>query len=115
MAGNGQSLITPFNNIAEEVQDRCEAFGECVKQNGIKVVNKTVTISKETLHNGGVALNNTITYTKESLKKVLIQSISDIITNAKCVIPKNADNILRAALLQQCLSPSLGKLIMQKY
>lgn len=109
MVGNVQSLNSPFSKIADEVQDRCKALGECVKQNGAKVVNKTVTVGKETLHNGSVVLNNTITHTKEALKKVPIQSISDIITNAKCVIPKNANNIVRAALLQQCISPSLGK------
>lgn len=76
-------------SVIENVKDACEMVGECVKKNGVMVVNKTVTA------------------TKESIQK--IQSIADIISKAKCVIPKDANNILRAALLQQCLSPSLGK------
>lgn len=113
LTGNGQSLSTSFSKVAGNVQDRCKAFGECVRQNGVKVIDKTVTISKESLHNGATALNSTIKYTKESFNKIPVHSISDIITKAKCVIPKNADNILRAALLQQCISPSLGKLTMK--
>lgn len=76
-------------SVVENIKDACEMIGECVKETGIKVVNKTVNA------------------TKESIEK--IKSIEDIISNAKCVIPKNANNILRAALLQQCISPSLGK------
>lgn len=79
--------------MVSNVKDACDMFGECVRENGARAVNKTVTI------------------TKESLNKIPVQSITDIITKAKCVIPKNADNILRAALLQQCISPGLGKRI----
>lgn len=31
-----------------------------------------------------------------------------MIMGAKCIIPNNADSMTRAALLQQCLSPSKG-------
>uniref|UniRef100_A0A2S2R408 Pancreatic lipase-related protein 1 n=1 Tax=Sipha flava TaxID=143950 RepID=A0A2S2R408_9HEMI len=106
--GQGQTLSSSFSKVAGDVQDRCRAIGECVKQNGAKVVDKTVTISKASLHHGATVLNSSIKFSKESLNKIPVHSISDIITKAKCVIPKNADNILRAALLQQCISPSLG-------
>ncbi|XP_029343728.1 inactive pancreatic lipase-related protein 1 [Acyrthosiphon pisum] len=94
--------------IVHNVKDICEKIGDCVKQSGTKVVNKTVTITKESLQNGATVVNKTITTTKETLKKIPLKSIEEIIKKAKCVIPKNADNILRAALLQQCISPSLG-------
>lgn len=41
--------------------------------------------------------------------KTIIKSIQDILKNIKCIIPNNADSITRAALLQQCISPSHGK------
>lgn len=100
-------------SITQNVKDVCEKIGNCVKQSGTKVVNKTVTITKESLQNGAIVVNKTITTTKETLKKISFKSIEEIIKKAKCVIPKNADNILRAALLQQCISPSLGKQINQ--
>lgn len=37
-------------------------------------------------------------------------SITNILSSSKCLIPSNANNIVRAALIQQCVSPSLGKL-----
>jgi len=95
-------------SIFHNVKDLCEKIGECAKQSGTKVVNKTVTITKESLQNGATVVNKTITTTKETLKKIPLKSIEEIIKKAKCVIPKNADNILRASLLQQCISPSLG-------
>jgi len=95
-------------SIGHNVKDVCEKIGNCVKQSGTKVVNKTVTITKESLQNGATAVNKTITATKETLK-IPFKSIEEIIKKAKCVIPKNADNVLRASLLQQCISPSLGK------
>lgn len=36
-------------------------------------------------------------------------SITDIINKSKCMIPSGVSNIARAALLQQCVSPSSGK------
>lgn len=78
-------------SVVHDIKDACDKAGECVRQNGANVVNKTVSVGKE------------------ALNKLPIRSIADIIQSAKCVIPKNADNILRAALLQQCVSPSLGK------
>jgi len=131
LTGNGQSpdntankitgvvenAVTSVKNsttlIVHNVKDVCEKIGNCVKQSGIKVVNKTVTITKESLQNGATVVNKTITTTKETLKRIPLKSIEEIIKKAKCVIPKNADNILRAALLQQCISPSLGKQIKQ--
>ncbi|XP_050540541.1 LOW QUALITY PROTEIN: uncharacterized protein LOC126905138 [Daktulosphaira vitifoliae] len=73
----------------------------------------------------GTAINKTMEdcltsagCTKASLNKIpniasgLIDwsksSIEDVITKAKCIIPKDANSITRAALLQQCLSPSFG-------
>lgn len=131
LTGNGQSPDKPVNeitgvvkkavtdvqststSIAQNVKDMCEKIGNCVKQSGTKVVNKTVTITKASLQHGSIVVNKTITTTKETLKKIPFKSIEEIIKKAKCVIPKNADNILRAALLQQCISPSLGKQINQ--
>lgn len=131
LTGNGQLPDNPVNkitgvvknavtdvqsssiSIAQNVKDVCEKIGNCVKQSGAKVINKTVTITKESLQNGAIVVNKTITTTKETLKRIPLKSIEEIIKKAKCVIPKNADNILRAALLQQCISPSLGKQINQ--
>lgn len=96
MTGDGLSPSKPLGKISDlvkdttnnvkntggmvmhNIKDACDMVGECVRENGAKVVKK-------------------------------VESIADIITKAKCVIPKNADNILRAALLQQCISPGLGK------
>jgi len=126
LTGNGQ-LPDPINKITgvvknavsdvkdsttsilHNVKDVCEKIGDCARQSGTKVVNKTVSITKESLQNGATVVNKTITTTKETLKKIPFKSIEEIIKKAKCVIPKNADNVLRAALLQQCISPSLGK------
>jgi hypothetical protein len=126
LTGNGQSP-DPINKIAgvvknavsdvkdsttsilHNVKDVCEKIGDCARQSGTKVVNKTVSITKESLQNGATVVNKTITTTKETLKKIPLKSIEEIIKKAKCLIPKNADNVLRAALLQQCISPSLGK------
>lgn len=99
--------------IVHNVKDVCEKIGDCVRQSGTQVVNKTVTITKESLQNGATVVNKTITTTKETLKRIPLKSIEEIIKKSKCVIPKNADNILRAVLLQQCISPSLGKQIKQ--
>lgn len=96
-------------SVLHNVKDVCEKVGDCVRQSGTKVVNKTVSITKESLQNGATVVNKTITTTKETLKKIPLKSIEEIIKKAQCVIPKNADNILRASLLQQCISPSLGK------
>lgn len=82
---------TTGTSAVQNFKDTCDTIGKCVRENGEKVTNKTVTITKETLN------------------KVPVFSIADVIKKSKCVIPKNADNILRAALLQQCISPSLGK------
>ncbi|VVC38884.1 Hypothetical protein CINCED_3A008727 [Cinara cedri] len=109
-------LPNPFSVITEVVKgvttngkDACEIIGRCLKQTGARVVNKSVTITKETLKTGANTINTTITTTKDSIKKVSeVTSIPDILNKFKCVIPKNADNILRATLLQQCISPSLG-------
>lgn len=90
---NFRKITGSITDTVEDVKDLCENLGECVRENGKKVVNKTITV------------------TKESLKKIPIKNIADVIKNAKCVIPKDADNIARAALLQQCISPSLGKYI----
>lgn len=108
--GNGQFSNNPLSKLKEvithvdksedknastsftlNIKDACEKAGECLRKNGEKFVNKTVTVTKETI------------------KKVPVKSIADTISKAKCVIPKNADNILRAALLQQCISPSHGE------
>lgn len=78
-------------SLQENIKDTCDRIGNCVKQSGINAVNKTVTKTKETIN------------------KIPVKSIADIISKSKCVIPKDADNILRAALLQQCVSPSYGK------
>ncbi|XP_060861551.1 inactive pancreatic lipase-related protein 1-like isoform X2 [Metopolophium dirhodum] len=94
--------------IVHNVKDICEKIRDCVKQKGNNVVNKTVTIAKESLQNGATVVNKIITTTKETFKRISFKSIEEIIKKSKCVIPKNADNILRAALLQQCISPSLG-------
>lgn len=91
-----RKITGAVTGLAKDAKDSCEKFGECVRENGNKAVNKTITL------------------TKESLKKIPVKNIADIINNAKCVIPKNADNIARAALLQQCISPSLGKYIIMK-
>lgn len=109
MAGDGQFLDSPLKKITvvgknaatdfqtggtsaiKSLKDSCDAIGKCVRENGERVTNKTVAITKETLN------------------KVPVFSIADVIQKSKCVIPKNADNILRASLLQQCVSPSLGK------
>lgn len=74
-----------------DVKDACKNGIACVRNTGEKFVNRTIVVTKDTI------------------KKIPVYSIGDIISKAKCVIPKNADNILRASLLQQCISPSLGK------
>lgn len=109
-------LPNPFNfvtgivkDVTTDVKNRCDIMNSCAKQTGDKVVNKAVTITKGTLQTGANTINNTITTTKDTLKKVPgVTSIPDILKKFKCVIPKDADNILRASLLQQCISPSLG-------
>jgi len=78
-------------SLPQNIKDACDQLGECVKESGASVVNKTVSKAKE------------------SIKKIPVTNIADIISKAKCVIPKNADNILRAALLQQCISPGYSK------
>lgn len=127
MTGNGQIPDSPVHKITgivknavtdvkdasvsvvHNVKDVCEKIGNCVRQSGTKVVDKTVTVTKESLQNGAMVVNKTVTTTKETLKKIPLNSIADIIKKANCVIPKNVDNIVRASLLQQCISPSLGK------
>lgn len=81
----------------ENVKSACEMIGDCVRRNGAKVVNNTVAV-----------VDKTVVTTKDSLRQS-VKSITDIISKTKCAIPKNADNLLRAALLQQCISPSLGE------
>lgn len=115
LTGDGQmsnplSTVTGMvKRVTTNVKNDCEMIGSCVKQTGANVMNKTVSVTKETLQTGASAINTTIMTTKDSLKKVpKITSIPDILNKFKCVIPKNADNILRASLLQQCISPSLG-------
>lgn len=95
ITGVGKNVATDFqtggSSAIKNLKDSCDTIGKCVKENGERATNKTVTIAKETLN------------------KVPVFSIVDVIQKSKCVIPKNADNILRASLLQQCISPSLGK------
>lgn len=116
LTGDGQMLPNPFSavtrvvkNATADVKDGCEMIGDCSRQTGSKMVNRTVTITKGTLQTGTNVINTTITTTKDSLNKFPgVTSIPDTLNKFKCVIPKNADNILRATLLQQCISPSLG-------
>lgn len=112
IVGVVRNVSTDFKNTTtvtvENVKSACELIGDCVRQSGANVVNRTVTVTSESLKNGATAVDKAVTTTRDSVK-FSVRSISDIISKSKCVIPKNADNILRAALLQQCVSPSLGK------
>ncbi|XP_050443861.1 pancreatic triacylglycerol lipase-like [Adelges cooleyi] len=69
----------------DRVKETCNMTGGCIKGQVSRLVDTAAGI---------------IDYSKTS--------ISDIISKSKCVIPKDADNIVRAALLQQCVSPSFG-------
>jgi len=81
---------TASMSLYQTIEDSCDQIGECMKRTGTSAVNKTVSKAKE------------------SISKIPVKNIADIISKSKCVIPKDADNILRAALLQQCISPSYG-------
>lgn len=72
-----------------------------IRSDALKVAGELVKENKD------IVVNKTATATKQLIQK--IQSIEDTINDAKCIIPKDADDILRAKLLQQCLSPNLGK------
>lgn len=91
VGGGIKNAATHIKDTGMTVVDTCSKIGECAKQNGGKVVNTTVTKAKETIN------------------KIPIHSITDIISKSKCIIPKDANNIVRAALLQQCISPNFSK------
>lgn len=94
-------------NSSTEKSKSNELLGN-LKNTGTKVAGITKNITETTVNK-----------TKEHGEKIanvtseLIDwsksSIEDVITKAKCIIPKDANSITRAALLQQCLSPSFGK------
>lgn len=116
MLPNPLNIVTGMvKEVSKDVKNICDITNSCVKRTGDKVVNKAVTITKGTLQVGASTINTTITTTKDTLKKVPgVTSIPDILKSFKCVIPKDADNILRASLLQQCISPSLGNKFKQQ-
>ncbi|XP_050540529.1 uncharacterized protein LOC126905129 [Daktulosphaira vitifoliae] len=99
----------PSDNVISSTDDtKSNSLIKNIFDSGLQAINNAKNINDTTINKTTEDSNKLSNIAASGLIDWSNSSIEDAIIKANCIIPKDANSITRALLLQQCLSPSFG-------